>query len=231
MHSEQILKQLRSLANPKNVAGMARYGINTENTYGVPIYILRPMAREIGADHTLAQELWSSGIREARILASMIDDPRKVAEEQIERWAMDFDSWDVCDQVCSNLFDKTDLAYHKASEWSHRDEEFVKRGAFALMAALAAHDKQALDEAFEAFLPLIREQAADGRNYVRKAVNWALRNIGKRNVNLNGVAIATAKELGKTDSKSARWVAADALRDLTSGKVQKRLGSRPGRPR
>jgi 3-methyladenine DNA glycosylase AlkD len=223
MQSEGVLQRLKSLAKPGNLAGMARYGINTENAYGISLYTLRPMAKEIGRDHTLAQQLWSSGIHEARILASMIDDPKKVTEEQMESWVKDFDSWDVCDQVCSNLFDKTEFAYRKADEWSRRDEEFVKRAAFALMAALAVHDKKAADEVFERFLPLISEQATDGRNYVRKAVNWALRSIGKRNVTLNGMAVATARELLDTDSKSARWVASDALRELTSDKVQKRL--------
>ena len=223
MRHESILRELKSKANPENVAGMARYGINPHNTLGVSIYTLRPMAREMGTDHILAQELWSSGIHEARILASMVDEPKKVTEEQMERWVRDFDSWDVCDQVCSNLFDKTELAYHKADEWSRREEEFVKRAAFALMAALAVHDKKEPDSTFERFLPLIKEQATDNRNYVRKAVNWALRQIGKRNVNLNGLAIATANELLELDSRSARWVASDALRELTSDKVQRRL--------
>ncbi len=225
MRYEETMQQLKSLANPENLAGMARYGINTQNAYGISLYTLRPMAREIGGDHLLAQQLWSSGIHEARILASMVDEPSKVTEEQMESWVRDFDSWDVCDQVCSNLFDKTRFAYRKAEEWSRRDEEFVKRAAFALMAALVVHDKKATDEVFKQFFPLISEQATDGRNYVRKAVNWALRNIGKRNINLNGMAVATARELLDTGSKSARWVASDALRELTSEKVQKRLGS------
>jgi 3-methyladenine DNA glycosylase AlkD len=231
MQPEQVLQQLKSLANPDNVAGMARYGINTANTYGISIYTLRPMAKEIGMDHALAEQLWSSGIHEARILASMIDDPAKVTQEQMEGWVKDFDSWDVCDQVCSNLFDKTELAHHKATEWSHREEEFVKRAAFALMAALAIHDRQAPDESFKLFFPLIRLQATDGRNYVRKAVNWALRNIGKRNISLNRTAVATARDLMETSSKPARWVASDALRELTSEKVQKRLGNTQERPR
>jgi len=167
---QEVLQHLKSLSNPEAVAGMARYGINTENAYGVSIYALRPMAKAIGMDHALAEQLWSSGIHEARILASMIDDPRQVTEEQMESWVTDFDSWDVCDQVCSNLFDKTEFAHRKAAEWSHREEEFVKRAAFAMMAALAVHDKKAPDEAFQVFFPLIRQQATDGRNYVRKAV-------------------------------------------------------------
>jgi len=220
---EDILERLRSLANPEAVAGMARFGINPENTYGISIPVLRKMAREIGRDHALAQELWSSGVHEARILASMIDDPHLVTEEQMERWAADFDSWDVCDQCCGNLFDKTTLAYRKAVEWAARDEEFVKRAGFALMAWLAFHDKRVPDEPFLEFLPVIKRESVDGRNFVKKAVNWALRHIGKRNAALNIMAIQAAEEIQATGSKAGRWIAADALRELTSEKVQERL--------
>jgi len=223
MECEDILQRLKALANPEAVAGMARFGINPENTYGISIPVLRKMAREIGRDHALAQELWSSGVHEARILASMIDDPRLVSEEQMDRWAADFDSWDVCDQCCGNLFDKTEFAYRKAVEWAARDEEFVKRAGFALMAWLAFHDKRAPDEAFLAFLPVIKRESIDGRNFVKKAVNWALRHIGKRNAALNITAIQTAKEIQAAGSKPGRWIAADALRELTSDKVQERL--------
>jgi len=223
MECEDILERLKSLANPEAVAGMARFGINPENTYGISIPVLRKMAREIGRDHALAQELWSSGVHEARILASMIDDPRLVSEEQMDRWAADFDSWDVCDQCCGNLFDKTDIAYRKAVEWAARDEEFVKRAGFALMAWLAFHDKRAPDEAFLEFLPVIKRESVDGRNFVKKAVNWALRHIGKRNAALNIMAIRAAKEIQETGSKPGRWIAADALRELASDKVQERL--------
>jgi 3-methyladenine DNA glycosylase AlkD len=225
MECEDILERLKSLANAENVAGMARFGINPENTLGVSIPVLRKMAREIGRNHGLAQELWSTGVHEARILASMVDDPRLVTEEQMERWAADFDSWDVCDQCCGNLFDKTELAYRKAVEWAARDEEFVKRAGFALMAWLAFHDKRAPDEAFLGFLPVIKRESVDGRNYVKKAVNWALRHIGKRNAALNIMAIQMAKELQATGSKPARWIASDALRELTSGKVRERLNA------
>jgi len=224
MECEDILERLRSLANPEAVAGMARFGINPENTLGVSIPVLRKMAREIGRNHAVAQELWSSGVHEARVLASMIDDPRLVTEAQMERWAADFDSWDVCDQCCGNLFDKTEFAYRKAVEWAARDGEFVKRAGFALMAWLAFHDKRAPDEAFLGFLPVIKRESVDGRNYVKKAVNWALRHIGKRNAALNIMAIQTAKEIQAAGSKPGRWVASDALRELTSEKVQERLG-------
>lgn len=221
--SLEILKQLKSLSNPENVAGMARFGINPNNTYGVSIPALRKIARETGRHHTLAGRLWSSGIHEARILACLIDVPELVSEEQMEKWVVDFDSWDVCDQCCSNLFDKTGFAYQKVLEWSSRNEEFVKRAGFVLMATLAVHDKMAGDEEFLKFLPLIKREAADDRNFVRKAVNWALRQIGKRNLNLNRAAVETAKELQKTDSKTAKWVASDALRELTNEKIRKRL--------
>ena len=223
MKCENVLRRLKSLANPEAVAGMARFGINPENTYGISIPVLRKMAREIGRDHTLAKELWSSGVHEARILASMIDDPRLVTEEQMERWTAGFDSWDVCDQCCGNLFDKTTLAYRKAVEWAARDAEFVKRAGFALMAWLAFHDKRAPDEAFLEFLPVIKRESVDGRNFVKKAVNWALRHIGKRNANLNRAAVQAAKEIQGMGSKPAAWVASDALRELTSEKVQERL--------
>ncbi|VVB93852.1 DNA alkylation repair enzyme [uncultured archaeon] len=223
MQYEEILEQLKSLSNPEAVAGMARYGINPDNTYGISIPVLRKIAGEIGKNHLLALRLWSSGIHEARILACMIDVPELVSEEQIENWVRDFDSWDVCDQCCSNLIDKTEFAYRKANEWSDRDEEFVKRAGFVLMATLSVHDKKAGDKELLKFLPVIIKKANDERNYVRKAVNWALRQIGKRNLNLNRAAIETANEIRKMDSKAAKWIASDALRELTDEKVQKRL--------
>lgn len=220
-----ILRQLRALADPQAVQGMATYGIATKNTLGVSVPNLRRVARGIGVGHALALELWASGVHEARILASMIADPAKMTSEQMETWARQFDSWDVCDQCCLNLFSKTALAHDKCIEWSSRQEEFVKRAAFALMACLAVGDKKATDKQFEKFLPVIEKQARDKRNYVKKAVNWALRQIGKRNLNLNlnQRAIQTAKRIQKQDSASARWVASDALRELTSDAVRQRL--------
>jgi 3-methyladenine DNA glycosylase AlkD len=219
----EILTHLNTLANPDNVRGMARYGINTQGTLGISIYTLRPLAKEIGVNHALALELWESGIHEARLLAGFIDNPRQVTPEQMERWAGDFDSWDICDQVCSSLFDRTSYAYQKAFEWSKRGEEFVKRAGFVLMAALSVHDKQAHDERFVDFLSIIKREALDERNFVKKAVNWALRQIGKRNRTLNELAIQTAQEISQIDSPAARWIAKDALRELTSEKVQGRL--------
>ncbi len=223
MRAEEILGKLKSMANPENVKGMARYGISTEGTLGISVYVLRGMAKGIGRDHGLALELWASGIHEARLLAVFIDDPKLVTEEQMESWSKDFDSWDVCDQACTSLFDQTPYAYRKAEEWSARKEEFVKRGAFSLMAGLAVHDKKAPDEKFEKLFPIIKRESTDERKYVKKAVSWALRNIGKRNKRLNARAIGVAKEIQKIDSKSARWISSDALRELQGGKIQKRL--------
>ena len=223
MQYGEIINKLKSLADPEAVKGMARFGINPKNAYGVSIPNLRKMAKEIGISHDLAQKLWDSDIHEARILASMIDNPEMVTEEQKESWVKDFDSWDVCDQCCSNLFDKTKFAYKKAVEWSSREEEFVKRAGFVLMATLAVHDKKAKDEDFLKFFPLIKRESTDNRNFVKKAVNWALRQIGKRNLNLNKMAIRTAKEIKTIESKAAKWIASDALRELESESVQKRL--------
>lgn len=223
MYYEDILRRFEALKNPANVAGMARFGINPNNTYGISVVELRKIAREVKKDHTLAGQLWASGIHEARILASLVEERAAVTEEQLERWVSDFDSWDVCDQCCLNLFRWTPFAYAKAVEWSAREEEFVKRAGFVMMAALASGDKKASDEAFAAFLPIIRREAGDERNFVKKAVNWALRGIGKRSRHLNALAIETAEQIRQMDSKAARWVGADALRELTGAAVQARL--------
>jgi 3-methyladenine DNA glycosylase AlkD len=226
MQYENILKRLKALSNLKTVEGMARFGINPENTYGVSIPNLRKIAKEVGKDHSLAQQLWFSGIHEARILASMIDDPNQVTRKQMDAWIKDFNSWDVCDQCCMNLFSKTSMAWEKAIEWTKREKEFEKRAGFVLMACLAWYDKESSDRKFLVFLPAIKREANDNRNYVKKAVNWALRNIGKRNLNLNKKAIETAKEIQKMDSRSAKWIASDAIRELTSEAVQERLQKR-----
>jgi len=223
MKYQAAINKLKSLSDPEAIEGMARYGIKPEKALGISIPALRKMAREIGKDHDLAQRLWASGIHEARILAGMIDDPEAVTEKQVESWVKGFDSWDVCDQVCMNLFWLTRFAYDKCFEWSERDEEFVKRAGFALMARLAWSDKEATDEQFKKFLPVIKRESTDERNFVKKAVNWTLRQIGKRNPALNKAAIKTAEEIGKIDSRSARWIASDALKELKSEAVQKRL--------
>ncbi|MDX1435276.1 MAG: DNA alkylation repair protein [Anaerolineales bacterium] len=216
--ADEILEELRWQANPEAVQKMAHYGIQGGEVLGIKIPVLREMAKRISRDHDLAGALWGSGVHEARILAGFIDDPAHVTEAQMEAWVLDFDSWDVCDQVVGNLFDKTALAYPKAHEWSGRQEEFVKRAGFVMMAQLAVHDKQAPDEPFLEFLPLIVREAHDERNFVKKAVNWALRQIGKRNDRLRSAAVKTAEEVQALDNKAARWIAADALRELNGRK-------------
>jgi 3-methyladenine DNA glycosylase AlkD len=217
--AEEILAHLKSLADPENVEGMARFGINPANTLGVSIPTLRGLAKSHRCDHALALGLWSSGIHEARILAAFVDDPKQVTAKQMEAWVKGFDSWDVCDQVCGSLFDKTAFAHQKAVQWSRRREEFVKRAGFVLIASLAIHDKQSGDEAFENFLPIILREAGDERNYVRKAVNWALRQIGKRNKGLHAKALKVARGLSSSGSRTARWIGSDALRELENVKV------------
>ncbi len=211
--------------------GMERFGIPSHNALGVRIPQLRKLACQIGVDHRLASELWGAGILEGRILAALIADPNRITARQMDVWASQFDSWAVCDACCCNLFDKTSHAYRKAAEWSRRKEEYVKRAAFSLMAGLAAHDRSAPDAEFLRFFPLIKFAAADERNFVKKAVNWALRQIGKRNPKLNIASIRVAESLRKLESPAARWVGADALRELRSAAVQKRLQDRGERLR
>jgi len=259
------MEDLRRRSSPKAVAGMSRFGIQTSMALGVSIPQLRDISKKVGISHDLAQELWKTRIHEARILASMIDDPTKVSEDQMEEWAADFDSWDVVDGCCGNLFDKTEFAERKAHEWSlrkeefvkradfdswdvadgcrgnlfyrtefanrkahewsTRKEEFVKRAGFVLMAELAVHNKEASNKTFLDFLPIIVREASDERNFVKKAVNWGLRQIGKRNAILNSAAIQTCSKIRESDSRSAKWIASDALRELTSASVKKKLSS------
>jgi 3-methyladenine DNA glycosylase AlkD len=224
MEYADILKRLKSLSNPKNVEGMARFGIISKNVLGITKPVMDKIAKDIGKNHNLALRLWDSEVYEARVIAALIDEPALVTEKQMEDWVEDFDNWGVCDNTCSNLFDKTPFAYKKAKEWSSRSEEFVKRASFALVAALAVHDKKATDDDFIKFLPIIKKASIDERNFVRKAVNWALRQIGKRNLALNKEAIRTANDILEVDSKSARWIANDALKELKSDAVKRRLG-------
>lgn len=202
---------------------MTRFGISPKDALGVSVPTLRIIARKLGRDHALAIGLWSSGIHEARILASMIDEPAKVTEAQMDNWVRDFDSWDICDQCCGNLFDKTPYALVKAVEWSRKEEEFVKRAGYVLMAELAVHDKESEDSVFLRFFGEIERGATDKRNFVKKAVNWALRQIGKRNRRLNGETIKLATRIQKMNSPSAKWIASDALRELKSEAVQKKI--------
>jgi 3-methyladenine DNA glycosylase AlkD len=221
--SASILRKLKARGSRKNIGGMARFGISTRGRLGVSMPEIRRIAKETGRDHELAITLWESGIADARIVASIVADPGSMTEAEMDRWVSGFDSWDVCDQVCMNLFQEVPCAKRKIREWSRREEEFVRRAAYALIACLAWHDTEAPDTVFTGFLQLIRRDATDERNFVKKAVNWALRNIGKRNPRLNKAAIRTARDLSHLDSKSARWIGADALRELTSAAVQRRI--------
>lgn len=222
---DEVLRELRRLADPARLAGMARFGIGTDAALGVTVTELRALARRIGRDHELALGLWDTGIHEARMLATIVDEPSRVTEAQLEAWVLDLASWDLCDGLCGNLVDRTPFAFDKAAEWSTRDEEFVKRAGFALIAWTAVHRKDVEDAAFEALLPLIREGATDDRNYVRKAVSWALRQVGKRSARLHVRAIETAEEIRGIDARSARWIASDVLRELTSDAVRERLAA------
>jgi len=222
MNYVQIIKKLKSMSNPKNVEGMARFGITPKSKIlGISIWELRKLKKEIDTNsassadrHELAQKLWASGIHEARILASFIEDPEKVTEKQLDRWVKDFDSWDIVDQV-SELIAHTSYVVKKIHEWSNHDGEFVKRAAFSLIAELAWWEKKMRDKDFEQFYPIIKRGATDERNFVKKAVNWALRQIGKRNKNLRKEAIKLANEIQKIDNKSAKWIAKDALKELS----------------
>lgn len=226
MNVKEIVLRLKARRNPVNIAGMARFGINPRGTLGISVCELRAMAKKIGEDHALAAALWDTDIHEARILAALVDEPGAVTRGQMERWAKQFDSWDICDQVCSNLFGKTPYVGEKIIAWTGRKEEFVKRAGFVLMVAFSIHDKKAPDAVFEDFLPLIAGAADDNRNFVRKAVNWALRQIGKRNPALNRKAIKAADQILRQDTPGARWIARDALRELKSDAVRQRISKK-----
>ena len=229
MRSSDIIAALRELESPKDRAGMARFGINVDNALGISVNTLRRLAKDIGRDHELALALWQSGIHEARILASIVADPGRFKTKHARAWVKDFNSWDLCDQCCQNLFWQIEGAQGLALSWITSRQEFTKRAGFTILAVLAFKSKALTTEEIAGFLPIIETAAADERNFVKKAVNWALRQIGKRNLALNRQAIACAKQLLTRDEKSARWIARDALRELTSDKVQQRLRSRPGR--
>jgi len=221
-----VLRQLKGLADPKVRAKMAYFGVRVPKAHGISAPVLHQFAKEIGKDHQLAQQLWASGIHEARILATLIGEPEKVTEAEMEQWAREFDSWDVVDAACCYLYAQSKPAWKMALAWSKRSEEYVKRASFSLVAYLSYKDKSAPDARFVQFLQVIEREAHDERNFVKKAVNWALRNIGKRNFRLNREAILVAERIRQQDSRAARWVAADALRELKSEAVQARLRRR-----
>ncbi len=223
---EEVMGELQSKAKAENIDGMARFAIVGDQRMGVSVPDMRKIAKSVGKNHQLALDLWDTGVPEGMIVAGMIAEPDKLTEEQMEDWVVDINSWDICDQVCMTLFEKTPLAENKIFEWSTREGEFVKRTSYALIACLAWHDKQAVDERFINYFPLIVAGSTDERNFVKKAVNWALRNIGKRNQNLNKQAIRVANQIHEIDSKSARWIASNALRELESEKIQLRLSKK-----
>lgn len=216
MAVQEIIDFLKDKADAAYLAGMQRFRIDNTNAIGVRLPELRKLAKTIKKDHQLALDLWDTGVHEARLLASLIDDPALVTEEQIDNWTKDFYSWDICDQICGNLFDRTPFVMTKALEFSTHEAEFIKRAGFVLMAEYAVHNKKAGNESFIALMPIIEREAWDNRNFVKKAVNWALRQIGKRNDVLKAIAIQTAQNILKQDHKAAKWIASNALAELTA---------------
>jgi 3-methyladenine DNA glycosylase AlkD len=215
MKYQEIIKILKSnKLSKESKKNIQHFGVVINDNFAINIPVLRKLGKSIGKDHELALRLWKAGYHDSRILASYVDDPEKVTERQMELWTKGFDSWDIVDNTIGNLFDKTPYAWKKAQEWSVRKEEYVKRAGYVLMAELAVHDKKASDSKFEAFFPLIVKGSTDERNFVKKAVNWALRQIGKRNSRLRNKALKAAYQIKKINNKSARWVAADAIREL-----------------
>lgn len=221
-----LIARLEGLASPADAAGMARFGIGGAHVLGISVKTLRTIARETGRNHALAQELWASGIHEARILASIVDEPTRVDADQLERWVVDLDSWDLCDQCCTNLFVRTPFAQAQALAWSEREAEFIKRAGFVLMVQVAGKDRRAPAALLHAYLARAEREAGDERNFVKKAVSWAIREIGQRSPELNAAAVDVARRLQTSDVRAARWVGADALRELTSEKVAQRIARR-----
>ncbi|HEY7283279.1 MAG TPA: DNA alkylation repair protein [Actinomycetota bacterium] len=220
----EVVEELRAMSDPSQLTAMARFGIRTDRALGgIGLPRLRAIGKRLGPDHDLALGLWRAGIHEARLLAVFVDDPHEVTVEQMDAWAGDLDSWDVCDTCATNLFDRTPHAVGRLHAWADAESEFVKRAAFAMIAGLALHERRASDAFFVAFLPLVEREAWDDRNYVRKGVNWALRQIGKRNRTLNAEAVACAERVLAQGTRSARWIARDAIRELSSPDMTARL--------
>lgn len=227
MTADEIIKKLERLGTPENVVGMARFAITTKKAFGVPAPLLKQLAKDLKKQaedrHTLALQLWETGIHEARMIACLIDDPKLITEKQMDSWVKDFDNWATCDSTCGHLFCRTEFAYKKVLEWSEREEEFIKRAGIVLIAWLAVHDKKASDDKITEFLTILEQKSDDERNFIKKAVNWSLRQIGKRNLYLNKLAIESATRIKAKNTKSARWIAADALRELQNEKILERL--------
>ncbi len=223
---EAALAALETMSTARDRDNLARFGISAPKAFGVSMANIQKVAKDIGRNHELAAALWSTGWDEARLLTSFVDDPSQVTSAQMDRWCRDFDNWGVCDTLCFNLFDRTPHAWAKVTRWSTRRDEFVKRAAFALLWGLTVHDKAAGDAPFVDALARIESAADDDRHFVKKAVNMALRAVGKRNPALHGAAVAAARRLAGAPGQSARWVGKDALRELTSAGVLRRLGAK-----
>ena len=222
--ADQIIAKLKALENPETLAGKAHFGIDVSKALGLSMPQIRGIAKQITKDHALAEAMWQADIHETRLIASMIDISAEVTEEQMERWVIGFDSWDICDQTCGELFDRTPFTTKKIHEWATREEEFVKRAAFALIAWQAVHNKKMPDKDFLGYFPIIEQASIDPRNFVKKAVNWAVRQIGKRSVFLHPSALELSKKLAVSDDKTVRWIGKDAVKELSSDKMLKRLG-------
>jgi 3-methyladenine DNA glycosylase AlkD len=227
---QAALVELERMSTKRDRDNLARFGITATRPFGVSMANLKLLAKRLGHNHELAAALWETGRYEARMLATLIDDPALVTPAQMERWCRDFDNWGICDTACFVLFDRTPYAWAKVSEWSGRPEEFVKRAAFALIACLALHDKDAEDAPFIEALRLIEQGAGDERNFVKKGVSWAIRLVGRRNAALNAAAVAVARRLSESEDAAARWVGRGALKELTSAAVQGKLARRRGTP-
>jgi 3-methyladenine DNA glycosylase AlkD len=224
---EGALKWLKSHSSKRDRDGMARYAIPSDHAMGVSVANIRVLGKRLGHNHALAAALWETGWYEARMLASFVDDPTRVTPAQMDRWCREFDNWAICDALCFHLFDRTPHAWQKVAKWHNRREEFIKRAAFATLWGLTVHDKTSGDTPFIKGLGFIERAASDERNYVKKAVNMALRAIGKRNAALNAAAVKVARRLADSSEGAAGWVGRDALRELTSPSVIRRLAARP----
>lgn len=228
---DEVLAWLQRTGTKKTRDGMARYGIPSDGAFGVPVGALRKYAKGIGMNHALAEALWDTGRYEARMLTAFLAEPARVTPAEMDRWCRDFDSWAICDTLCFHLFDRTPHAWSKVPRWAKKREEFQKRAAFALLASLAGHDRDATDETFLRSLPLIEAAATDERNFVKKAVSWALRSVGRRSVAVNEAAVALAQKLAGSEDPTARWIGRGAAKELTSAAVQRRLAEKIRRKR
>jgi 3-methyladenine DNA glycosylase AlkD len=220
-----VLAELKRLGTKSTRDGMTRYGMPTDKAFGVPVNAIQRLARSIGPNHALALALWDTGWYEARMVAAYVGEPARLTPAQMDRWCREFDNWGICDTVCFVLFDRTPHAWSRIPKWARQKDEFVRRGGFVLMACLALHDKAADDKSFTTLLPLIERGATDERNFVKKGVSWALRAVGRRSTTLHNEALAVSRRLGDSSSAAARWVGKDALRELTSPAVARRLSA------